>query len=114
MNGYIVLSVLLLAAMIACLVLALRLKKERKASQFAISAFREDHTVRLTASRPLETIQAVTHISREVPENIAQMELAHKIAARLPEFWRLEKQYIYGYDVEYRASVLICRMEGGE
>ncbi len=109
MLWYIVLSACLLFALSACLVLALRMKKERKASQFAISAFRENHEVRLPVSSPPVKIQAVMCLPSGTPEKIVEEQLAHKLASCLPSFWRLEKRY--DYDVEYRASVYVCKME---
>lgn len=110
MIGYIVLSALLLFALIECLALAARLKKERKASQFVNSAFRKNHEISLAATGSLVKLQAVTQLPDGVPEKFAEEQIAHKLAACLPEFWHFKRNP--DNDEEYRATVYIYKMDG--
>ena len=118
MTGYIILSVLLLLALSACVILFLRLKEAKKAaqeaekaSQFCLSAFQRDHSFSLTATSMPTKIEAMITLPSGTPEKVVEEMLTHKLAACLPSFWRLEKRY--DYDVEYRASVYVCKMEDG-
>lgn len=123
MNGYIVLSALLLLALSACVILFLRLKEAKKAaqeakkaaqeaekaSQFCLSAFRRDHSFTLTATSMPTKIEAMITLPSGTPEKVVEEMLTHKLAACLPSFWSLEKRY--DYDVEYRASVYVYKSE---
>lgn len=111
MTGYIVLSALLLIALSACVILFLRLKEANEAAQFCLSAFQRNHSVTLHATAMPTKIEAMIILPSGTPEKIVEEQLAHKLAACLPEFWRLEKRF--DYDVEYRASVYVCKPPEG-